>query len=43
LNPESTDYLIEKGLQIAEKHDWGRIAGEIEEVYEGVVEGDVSG
>jgi len=43
LNPESTDHLIEKGLQIAEKHDWGRIAGEIEEVYEGVVEGDVSG
>lgn len=31
--PETTDHLVERGLTIAEKHDWGRIAGEIEKVY----------
>lgn len=33
-NPERTDHLIERGLEIAAKHDWKIIANEIEKIYQ---------
>ena len=33
LNPEKSDHLIEKGVNIAEEHDWKKIADRVEEVY----------
>ncbi len=32
--PEKTDYLIEKGMQIARRHDWAKITEHIEQLYQ---------
>ena len=33
IEPEKTDHLIDKGLEIAKKHDWQYITSEIESIY----------
>lgn len=33
--PDSTEYLVEKGIHIAQEYDWTRITSKIEQVYEG--------
>ncbi|MDX1638571.1 MAG: glycosyltransferase family 4 protein [Balneolaceae bacterium] len=33
LQPETTEHLIEKGFEIARRHDWKRITNRIERVY----------